>query len=226
VKRVQKFTPSKTACEQSRMLIEAKTAILNSRDFLPATEVARHAGFSSTNLSVQPSKWKRNREIFAIQHGREDYLPLYGLDPGDHRPRKAMAEILKIFGGAKDGWGLAFWFAGLNSSLDDERPQDVLATDPERVIASAKDEMAELQHSQTIDGSEIRTKKLPCVARRWSRTQSAQVETSNLICLVQFESWDMDRCSWVECSPQQHGWQNFMLSMQSTDLGNRSDFAE
>jgi hypothetical protein len=139
-------TPSKAAREQARMLIEAKTTILNSGDFLPATEVAKLAGFSATNLSVQPNKWKRNREIFAIQHGREDYVPLYGLDPGDHRPRKEMAEILKIFGDAKDGWGLAFWFAGLNSFLDDERPQDVLATDPERVIAAARDEMAELGH--------------------------------------------------------------------------------
>jgi len=139
-------TPSKAAREQARMLIEAKTTILNSGDFLPATEVAKLAGFSVSNLSVQPSKWKRNREIFAIQHGREDYLPLYGLDPGDHRPRKEMAEILKIFGDAKDGWGLAFWFAGLNSFLDDQRPQDVLATDPEQVIAAARDEMAEIVH--------------------------------------------------------------------------------
>lgn len=137
--------PSKAAREQARMLIEAKTAILNSGDFLPATEVARLAGFSASNLSVQPNKWKRNREIFAIQHGREDYLPVYALAP-DHRPRKEMAEILKVFGDAKDGWGLAFWFAGLNSFLDDERPQDVLATDPERVIAAAKDEMAEIGH--------------------------------------------------------------------------------
>lgn len=139
-------TPSKAAREQARMLIEAKTAILNSGDFLPATEVAKLAGFSSTNLSVQPNKWKRSREIFAIQHGREDYLPLYALNPADHRPRKEMAEILEVFGDAKDGWGLAFWFAGLNSFLDDERPQDVLAADPERVIAAAKDEMAEYEH--------------------------------------------------------------------------------
>jgi hypothetical protein len=139
-------TPSKAAREQARMLIEAKTAILNSGDFLPATEVAKLAGFSSTNLSVQPNKWKRSREIFAIQHGREDYLPLYALNQADHRPRREMAEILDVFGDAKDGWGLAFWFAGINSFLDDERPQDVLATDPERVIAAAKDEMAEYEH--------------------------------------------------------------------------------
>jgi hypothetical protein len=138
-------TPSKAAREQARMLIKAKTDILHSGDFLPATEVARLAGFSPSNLSVQPNKWKRTREIFAIQHGREDYLPIYALAP-DHRPRKEMAEILNIFGEAKDGWGLAFWFAALNSFLDDERPQDVLATDPESVIAAAKDEMAEFAH--------------------------------------------------------------------------------
>jgi hypothetical protein len=69
------------------MLVEVKTAILDSGDFLPATEVARLAGFSSTNLSVQPKNWKRKREIFAIQHGRQDYL-------------------LKIFGDAKELLGL------------------------------------------------------------------------------------------------------------------------
>jgi hypothetical protein len=124
-------------------LIEAKSEILKSGYFLAAIEVAKLTGFSKSN--VEWNRWKENREIFAIQHGREDYLPLYGLDPADHRPRKEMAEILKVFGDAKDGWALAFWFAGLNSFLDDERPQDVLATDPERLIAAAKDEMAELQ---------------------------------------------------------------------------------
>jgi hypothetical protein len=138
--------PSKAAREQARMLIDAKTAILNSGDFLPASEVAKIAGFSASNPSVQPNKWKRNRDIYAIQQGRDDYFPLYALNPDDHRPRKQMAEILRIFGDAKDGWGLAFWFAALNSFLDDERPQDVLAIDPDRVIAAAKDEMAGVQH--------------------------------------------------------------------------------
>jgi hypothetical protein len=138
--------PSKAAREQARMLIDAKTAILNSGDFLPANEVAKIAGFSASNPSVQPNKWKRNRDIFAIQQGRDDYFPLYALNPDDHRPRKQMAEILRIFGDAKDGWGLAFWFAALNSFLDDERPQDVLAIDPDRVIAAAKDEMDGVQH--------------------------------------------------------------------------------
>ena len=64
----------------------------------------------------------------------------------DQRPRKQIAEILRIFGEAKNGWGLAFWFAAVNSFPDDQRPQDVLAVDPDRVIAAAKDEVAGLQH--------------------------------------------------------------------------------
>jgi hypothetical protein len=54
--------------------------------------------------------------------------------------------ILRVFGDTKDSWGLAFWFAGLNSFLDDQRPQDLLAADPERVIAAAKDEVEGVQH--------------------------------------------------------------------------------
>jgi hypothetical protein len=128
------------------MILETKKAILNSGDFLPANEVAKLPGVSAVNPTLQPNKWKRDQDIFAIRQGREDYFPLYALNPDDHRPRKQMAEILRIFGDAKDGWGLAFWFAARNSFLDDERPQDVLAVDPDRVIAAAKDEMAGVQH--------------------------------------------------------------------------------
>jgi hypothetical protein len=117
------------------MLIEAKTTILNSGDFLRATEIAKLAGPRKSNLSVQPNKWKRNREIFAIRHGREDYLRFMVSIREIIFPIKEMAEILRAFGDAGDGWGLAFWFAGPNSFLGDERPQDVLDANPERLIA-------------------------------------------------------------------------------------------
>ena len=74
-------------------------------------------------------------------------FPLYTFNPDDnHRPRKEAAEILSIFGDSKDGRGLAFWFAGLNSFLDEARPQDLLAVTPEQVLAAARDEMAVVQH--------------------------------------------------------------------------------
>lgn len=143
--QIQDVTSSKAARERARSLVEAGTAILNSGDFLPASGAAQCAGFSGSDLNVKPNIWKRNREIFAIRQAGEEYFPVYELGP-DHSPRKEMAQILKIFGDEKEGWRLAFWFAALNSCLDDERPQDVLAIDPERVIAAAKDEMAQLQN--------------------------------------------------------------------------------
>jgi hypothetical protein len=44
---------------------------LNSGDFLPANEVAKLAGVTAANPTLQPNKWKRDQDIFAIRHGRE-----------------------------------------------------------------------------------------------------------------------------------------------------------
>jgi hypothetical protein len=136
-----------TALAQARMMVDAKSAILNSGDLLPAGEIAKLAGYSANNPSAQPNKWKRDGAIFAIHHKGTDYFPIYALNPDEnYRPYKAVADILRVFGDTKDSWGLAFWFAGLNSFLDDQRPQDLLAADPERVIAAAKDEVEGVQH--------------------------------------------------------------------------------
>src|ERR1700731_462948 len=135
------------ALAQARMMVDAKSAILNSGDLLPAGEIAKLAGYSANNPSAQPNKWKRDGAIFAIHHKGTDSFPIYALNPDEnYRPYKAVADILRVFDDTKDSWGLAFWFAGLNSFLDDQRPQDLLAADPERVIAAAKDEVEGVQH--------------------------------------------------------------------------------
>ena len=75
--------PSEAAMAQARMLLDAKSAILKSGDFIPASEVSKLAGYSQTNPSVEPNKWKRNRAIFAIEHKGDDFFPLYALNPDD-----------------------------------------------------------------------------------------------------------------------------------------------
>ncbi|ACO33362.1 hypothetical protein [Acidobacterium capsulatum] len=135
------------ALAQARMLVDAKATILRSGDFLPAGEIAKLAGYSDKNPSAQPNKWKKDGTIFAIRHKGVDYFPLYALDPDEnYRPYKAVAKVLHVLGAAKTGWETAFWFAGLNSFLDDRRPQDLLASDPDNVIAAAKDEVEGVQH--------------------------------------------------------------------------------
>jgi hypothetical protein len=48
----------------------------------------------------------------------------------------------------RSSWSIGFWFDGLNSFLDDRRPQDLLASKPEMVIAAARDEMEGLRHGE------------------------------------------------------------------------------
>jgi hypothetical protein len=135
------------ALAQARMMVDAKSTILESGDFLPAAEIAALAGYSAKNPSAQPNKWKKDGAIFAIQHKGNDYFPMYALDVEEnYRPCRALAEVLRIFGETKTGWGIAFWFAGLNSFLDDRRPQDLLESEPDLVIAAARDEVAGIRH--------------------------------------------------------------------------------
>lgn len=143
---IPKQVPPPHALKEAAMAIKARARVLESGDLLTASDIAKLAGFSETNPSVQPNKWKRNGLIFAVQHKGADYFPSYALDPQNgYRPRKAMAKIIQIFG-EKGDWGKAYWFASDNSFLGGKRPQDILATQPERVIAAAADEMEGAVH--------------------------------------------------------------------------------
>ena len=132
---------------EARMAAHARGEVLASGDWLTAAQVAELAGFSTSNLSAQPNKWKRDGQIFAIRHQGLDYFPAYGLDTeAGFRPLKSLGPILAVFGEEKDGWGLAYWFASANSFLGGKRPQDVMAKSADRVRAAAVDELAETAH--------------------------------------------------------------------------------
>ena len=142
---------SKAAVVQARMMADTKSKILQSGDSLPAGEIAKLARYGEKNPGAQANRWKKDGAIFAIRRKGADYFPLYALNPDEkYHPYKSIAEILRIFGNSKTGWGTAFWFAGLNSFLDARRPQDLLAGDPALVIAAAKDEVEGVRHGYGI----------------------------------------------------------------------------
>ncbi len=135
------------ALAQALMNAEARSAVLRSGDFVTANDIAKMAGYSASNPSSQPIKWKQSRSVFAIQHKRINYFPLYALNPDDnYRPYDVVGRILRIFGPAISSWAVASWFNSLNSFLDDRRPKDMLATEPDLVIAAAQDQVDELNH--------------------------------------------------------------------------------
>jgi len=144
---VPKAPPTPTLIREAAMLARSRKAVLEGADWLTAAKLAELAGLSPTNPSTQPNKWKRQRQIFAIHHNGIDYFPGYGLEPETGwRPRKTLKSVLEVFGDDKDGWGLAYWFLSANSFLGGRRPQDVLAVDPEQVVAAAKDEVEGVVH--------------------------------------------------------------------------------
>lgn len=145
---VPKVPPSPTLLKEAAMLARARKAVLDGTDWLTAAKVAELAGLSATNPSAQPNKWKRQRQIFAIQHNGVDYFPAFGLDPeAGWRPRKALKAVLDVFGDRKDGWGLAYWFLSANSFLGGRRPQDLLGADPARIVDAARDEVGGIAHA-------------------------------------------------------------------------------
>lgn len=145
---VPKLPPPPCLIKEAMMMARARKAVLEGADWLTAAQVAELAGLSATNPSTQPNKWKRQRQIFALSHNGVDYYPGYGLDAGKgYRPLKALKAILEVFGDRRDGWGLASWFLAANSFLGGRRPQDLLAANPELVVAAARDEVEEIAHA-------------------------------------------------------------------------------
>jgi hypothetical protein len=136
-----------TQLKQARMMAKAKRAVLESGDWVTAQHIAELAELSAANPSAQPSKWKRDGRIFAIRQGGIDYFPLYGLDEtANHRPLPVLKNILSVLSTSKDGWAMAYWFMSVNGWLGGKRPQDLLRTEPARVLVAAQEEVAGITH--------------------------------------------------------------------------------
>lgn len=145
---VPRTPPSPRLLREAAMLARARNAVLNSGDWLTAAQVAEAAGLSSKNPSAQPHKWKKQGQIFAVNHRGTDYFPGYALDPGTNfRPVAMLASIIDVFAESKDGWGMAYWFGSENSFLGGRRPQDMLISEPALVLKAAKDEVRVIDHA-------------------------------------------------------------------------------
>ena len=144
---VPRTPPSPRLLREASMLVQARKAVLESGDWLTAAQLAQLAGLSTRNPSAQPNKWKKQGQIFAISHNGIDYFPGYGLNAeAGFRPLKPLVKVIEVFTGHKDGWGMAYWFRSENGYLGGKRPQDLLASAPQRVIAAAEDEIQEVAH--------------------------------------------------------------------------------
>jgi hypothetical protein len=132
----------KTAVIEARMRANVIRHLITKGKWLTAAEIAKQGGYSSSNSAEPANRWKREGKIFAINFKGQDLFAAYQFDQG-MRPRRIIADVLKVFKDKTDPWKIAAWFAGANGWLSGQRPEDCL-DEPERVIEAARQEVAEI----------------------------------------------------------------------------------
>lgn len=132
---------------QIQMIVSAKQEVLKSSRWLTAEDLFKLEGFNSNRPDSRTDKWAADGLIFTLKIGGSEFFPFYALDPSrNYLPQKTLAKILRVFDDRRDGWGLAYWFASVNGFLGGKRPQDLLLSHSEFVVAAAKDEMHGVTH--------------------------------------------------------------------------------
>ena len=133
---------SRAAIEQVKKNVIARADFLESDDGSSYTsgEIHRLNGSTAENQAALASNWRNKKRIFSIDHKGKIYYPKFQFD--DHgKPRKVIAEIIKIFDEDNPGWQLALWFTTPNAVLEGKKPVELIESNPEDIIKAIKEEV-------------------------------------------------------------------------------------
>ena len=116
----------------------------------PAPELAELADRAPDEMLRNLERWNAEGRILSVRHEGIEYFALFALNPQNgYHPYPVVAEAIRILSEVLDcenPWGMAGWFLGLNSFLDDQRPVDLLEQDPAWVIEAARDEVNSVKY--------------------------------------------------------------------------------
>ena len=133
-----------TPADMKRERLEAKAlrAIRHNTEWLTTAEIADLADLGPANPIGTVSRWKQQGRIYALRHGGKDYYPRYALGP-DFHPLPVIKEILAVLSGYEPEL-LAGWFDSTSRFLRGKRPRELVASEPAKVLAAARN-MIEVQ---------------------------------------------------------------------------------
>lgn len=132
---------------EEEMVALAKAHILTCGDFLLVQDLANHLGIHVELLSPALKEWEADHRIFSIEHDGCRSFPVYAFpSQGGASPIPGLRDVLSVLCPMKDGWGVSFWFISANGWLGGKRPQDLLSTEPNRVVAAAHEEASGVMH--------------------------------------------------------------------------------
>ena len=128
-------SPAPIDIAKARKRAGALRAVFQGTEWLTAPQISELAGLGVANPFGTVNRWKQRRKLFALKHDGQDHYPRY-LFGDDFRPLAAAEKVLSALAGFSAS-RLASWFESRNGLLGGQRPREVLATDPERVIEAA-----------------------------------------------------------------------------------------
>lgn len=132
---------------EEEMVALARAHILTCGDFLLVQDLANHLGIHIELLSPALMRWEAEHRIFSIDHDGCRSFPIYAFpSQGGASPIPGLRDVLSVLCPMKDGWGVSFWFISPNGWLGGKRPQDLLSTEPNRVISAAHEEASGVMH--------------------------------------------------------------------------------
>lgn len=138
---------SKNCILEMGMLAKAKQLTLVTTSWFTAQDLNNIRLRNSVASLEHPDEWILSKRIFAVEIGEKEFIPFYALNPEQNfSPHTILTEILEVFSGKKNSWSMAFWFSAMSGYLGGERPKDLLTTQPELVLAAAKDESQGVTH--------------------------------------------------------------------------------
>ncbi|MBS0342137.1 MAG: hypothetical protein JSS56_16580 [Proteobacteria bacterium] len=123
--------------QRARLQAVAKRAVLEGSEWLTAPQIGELAKLGTANPVGTVSRWKAQKRIFSIRRFEREYYPRYGLGD-DFHPLPALKEAIHVL----DGWGgerLAAWFESRSGFLGGQRPREILALEPTKVLSAARD---------------------------------------------------------------------------------------
>ncbi|WP_218511776.1 hypothetical protein [Variovorax sp. dw_308] len=130
-----------------RVKLEARAiqAVMTGTEWLTDAEIGQLVYPKVFNARATVKRWLANGRIFGIDHRGKKLYPLYAFD-ATWQPLPAVKEILSVLGGLEP-FMLACWFDSASLMLSGKRPREVIASNPDAVLAAAKD-----YRSGAIDG--------------------------------------------------------------------------
>jgi hypothetical protein len=111
--------------------------VLQGAEWSTAAEIGARRAPGAANSHGTISRWRDAGAVFGIDHGGRKIYPAYVFD-ASLQPLPAVRKVLEVLKNCEP-FRIAAWFESTNGFLGGRRPREVIGTDPDAVVAAARE---------------------------------------------------------------------------------------